>query len=160
MSSESDGIIDNVDDLPSQEPKNRFVRIFRFFNQCSYYADPRGGIRAGAWNLILGFIFLPLVIICLLSKIEFLAGFSIAIFPAIMLTTILIEFVFFIFGQSKFLLQLNKNWFVMKYPTFSSRSKRFLYAFYFYLIMFGYFTIPLCMYFLLDYFNYYTWFPL
>lgn len=162
--SNTNEILDNIDHQPTLDNQNIFIRIFRFFNQCSYYAiNTRKGIlnidteriRFGTWALVSGFIFFPVSIFLSLIPYEPIAMLGFFIFPITMLFITVVQIIFFLFGQSKVLWKICKHWFVMKYPTFSSEKKRFLYAFYFYLILMGIALTPIVLYFVLEYIGYY-----
>lgn len=148
-------LIDNID-LDLQRRITVFVKLFRFFNQCSFYAKPDDGVRRGAWLLILQFLLLPFVLLLIIIIDYSAIAFVIALVVTIITSLILLLFdILYIFVSNKKLMSIRKHWFVLKTPFFMSKMKRFQYALYFYLLFYGMLFAPLTIFLLLDYFQYY-----
>lgn len=152
MSHSSGELIDNLDHKETQERVDLLMKLFRFFNQCSYYADPKSGRRQGTWLLIFSFVLFPFfmaAVICLPDSFS-------AIFTGFSYALLVLLFDFFIaFIPIKYLVKIRKPWFVLKTPFFKSVYKRRLYAFYYYLLLLGMLLMPVILAMILDYFYYY-----
>lgn len=59
MGTSSNQLIDNLDYKETQEKADILMKLFRFFHQCCYYANPDSGRRQGAWTLIFTFVLFP-----------------------------------------------------------------------------------------------------